>query len=146
MDPRFAVHNRHQDGIDIFLKFDPYLQILKTQPFVYRFPLLDQLPSEPGIYSLTGGRQIGKSMVLKQRIADLVASGVKPNCIAYFTGELIDDHHALVRHLSGFVEGNKDADRVYIMLDDILPGMGSWSEVSGGCRSAQPNGADYYRI
>ena len=39
---------------------------------------------------------------LKQRMADLVASGADPSCIAYFTGELIDDHHALIRHLLDF--------------------------------------------
>ncbi len=34
---------------------------------------------------------------MKQWMALLLEDGVAPERIAYFTGELIDDHHSLVR-------------------------------------------------
>jgi len=119
MDPRFASHNKHREDIDVFRKHDPHLERLRNQPLVYRFPLLDRLPDEPGIYSITGGRQIGKSTLLKARMAERIASGAAADNVAYFAGELIDDHHALVRHLSEFLNENKGADRLYIMLDEV---------------------------
>lgn len=46
---------------------DPHLKRLHTQKLVYRYSLLEKLPMEqPGIYSISGGRQIGKTTLLKQ--------------------------------------------------------------------------------
>jgi hypothetical protein len=119
VDPRFSPHNRHFDGLGSFLKFDPHLERLNTQPLIHSSPLLGVLPSKPGIYSITGGRQVGKSTLLKQRIAALMRSAIPPSQIAYFTAELIDDHHALVRHLSEFIETGSEGSPLYIMLDEI---------------------------
>jgi len=119
MDPRFSPHNRHKDGIDTFLRIDPHLERLRSQPLVYRSPLLDALPSAPGIYSITGGRQVGKSTVLKQRMAELLQSEASPSRLAYFAGELIDDHHALVRHLSEFIEESAPDRTLHLMLDEV---------------------------
>ena len=119
MDPRFRPHNRHLDSVDAFMRFDPHLERLRSQPLVHHFPLQDRLPDEPGIYSVTGGRQIGKSTILKQKMAALVRSGIPAGQAAYFAGELIDDHHTLVRHLGDFIEEHTDTDRLHIMLDEI---------------------------
>ena len=119
MDPRFSPHNRHLDGLDTFLKYDPHLERLNSQPLIHTSPLLGALPSAPGIYSITGGRQVGKSTLLKQRIAALLRSAIPPARIAYFTAELIDDHHTLVRHLSEFIETGAGATSLYIMLDEV---------------------------
>jgi predicted AAA+ superfamily ATPase len=119
MDPRFSPHNRHLDGLAAFLKYDPHLERLNAQPLVYTSPLLGSLPSEPGIYSVTGGRQVGKSTLLKQRMAALLRAATPPRQIAYFTAELIDDHHSLVRHLSEFIETGPEGVPIYIMLDEV---------------------------
>jgi len=119
MDPRFSPHNRHRDGLDSFLNLDPHLERLGSQPLVHHSPLLDALPSEPGIYSVTGGRQVGKSTLLKQRMAALLRASIQPRQIAYFTAELIDDHHSLVRHLSEFIEARTEGEPLYIMLDEV---------------------------
>jgi predicted AAA+ superfamily ATPase len=120
MNAMFLVHNRHLDGLDTFLAQDPNMLSLKEQPLVYEFPLLDNLPQkEPGIYSITGGRQIGKSTVLKQWMAKLLRAGIKAERIMFFTGELINDHHSLVRLLTEFLS-NIDGDEVsYIVIDEI---------------------------
>jgi len=119
MDPRFSSHNRHLDGLDAFLKYDPHLERLGSQPLVYSSPLLDALPSATGIYSVTGGRQVGKSTLLKQRMASLLRAATPPRQIAYFTAELIDDHHSLVRHMRELIETGTEGQLLYIMLDEV---------------------------
>ncbi len=67
MDIRFSYHNTHLENPDSFHKTDPHLKRLDSLKLVYRYSLLDSLPvSEPGIYSISGGRQIGKTTLLKR--------------------------------------------------------------------------------
>jgi hypothetical protein len=57
----------------LFAQMDPHLRQLHRQRLVYRFPILDHLPCDtPGVYSITGGRQIGKTTVLKQWMAEML--------------------------------------------------------------------------
>ncbi len=84
----FQIRNSHLEGI--FSDLDPHLRRLRDQPLIYRFLLLDRLPrNQPGIYTVGGGRQIGKPTLLEQWMA--------PARLRFFTGELIDGPHALVR-------------------------------------------------
>jgi len=120
IDPRFRSHNIHQQDVKLFSELDPNLSELKRHPLVYHFPLLNRLPKDqPGIYTITGGRQIGKTTVLKQWMADLLASGVDPNTITYLTGELVDDHHSLVRLVSQITAEHKVQCPFYCLLDEI---------------------------
>ena len=65
---------------------------------MFRSDLLEKLPTEtPGIYTLGGGRQIGKTTLLKQWMELLLKQSVPPQAIFFFSGEIIDDHHALYR-------------------------------------------------
>ena len=67
MDPRFLPHNSHLNDVRRFAETDPQLRHLAGCPHQHRSSLLDRLPtSAPGIYSLGGGRQTGKSTLLKQ--------------------------------------------------------------------------------
>jgi hypothetical protein len=87
---------------------------------VYRFPLLDHLPDKtPGIYSISGGRQIGKTTLLKLWMAELLQKPVDPVRIVYFTGELIDDHHSLVRLVTETVQEMPSSKICYLLLDDV---------------------------
>jgi uncharacterized protein len=120
MNPMFLIHNRHLNSMETFLEQDPNMLILKEQALVYHFPLLDNLPlTESGIYSITGGRQIGKTTILKQWMIKLLTSGVKAENIAFFTGELIDDHHTLVRLLSEYLSKIENNTTCYIAIDEI---------------------------
>jgi hypothetical protein len=40
MDPRFSPHNRHLDGLDAFLRYDPHLERLGSQPLVHSSPII----------------------------------------------------------------------------------------------------------
>lgn len=114
----FQIHNSHLDGS--FSDLDPHLRRLRDQPLIYRFPLLDRLPrSQPGIYTVGGGRQIGKTTLLKQWMADLLATGIDPARLRFFTGELIDDHHALVRLVLTVQREMPTEGRCYILLDEV---------------------------
>jgi len=119
LDLRFRAHNTHIESPSAFHERDPNLNELRKLPIVYRYPVLESMPAgKPGIYSMTGGRQIGKTTVLKQWMADLLESGVAPERITYMTGELIDDHHMLVRLLSNLLEDSLSGLQ-YILLDEI---------------------------
>ena len=114
----FQIHNSHLEGA--FSDLDPHLRRLRAQPLIYRFPLLDRLPrNQPGIYTVGGGRQIGKTTLLKQWMADLLATGLDPARLRFFTGELIDDHHALVRLVSSLQRAMPTEGRRYILLDEV---------------------------
>jgi len=120
MDIRFAPHNTHLEDPETFKARDPHLRQLSRQAFVHRSHLLEELPSNtPGVYTIGGGRQIGKTTLMKQWMALLMQSGVAPNRIVYFTGELIDDHHALVRLVGDTLETMPGDDMAYLILDEI---------------------------
>lgn len=120
MDTRFLPHNSHLEDQERFEKRDPHLRKLKDFPLVYESPLLVQLPSKtPGIYTLTGGRQIGKTTLLKQWMSRLLKDGVVPERIAYFTGELIDDHHSFIRILTEALDRIPSKDLVYFLFDEV---------------------------
>ncbi len=119
IDPRFGAHNAHLEAPEAFDQLDPHLRFLKSQPLVHRFSLMDRLPfGEPGVYSITGGRQVGKTTLMKQWMAELLKAGVAPERIAYLTGELINDHQALVRLLQQQL-GDTSRGISYLCLDEV---------------------------
>ncbi|WP_045210625.1 hypothetical protein [Desulfonatronovibrio magnus] len=67
IDLRFLPHNTHLDSPEQYSQLDPHLRQLGKQPLVHKSRLLDILPSNnPGIFTLSGGRQIGKTTLMKQ--------------------------------------------------------------------------------
>ena len=101
MDTRFTPHNRQWESAEAFWREDPHLKQLQRQPLVYRSPLIDRLPrARPGIFTVTGGRQTGKTTLLKQWMGELLHAKLTTTALLFLTGELIDDHHSLVRLLT----------------------------------------------
>ena len=95
MDNRFLPHNSHLEEPGAFVKLDPHLRQLARLPLVYRSNLLARLSDlNPGIFTISGGRQVGKTTLLKQWMAQLIKDNVNPSSIVYLTGELVDDHHS----------------------------------------------------
>lgn len=120
MDPRFLPHNFHLVDPSQFENLDPHILRLKKQPYVFRSALLDQLPTKiPGIYLLSGGRQIGKTTLLKQWMLELLNQKVRPQSIVFFSGELIDDHHTLLHLLQQQVSEMKNEKMKYLILDEV---------------------------
>ena len=120
MDIRFSPHNTHLEDPGLFDKRDPHLRQLQQQLLVHRSNLLDKLPCDrPGIYTIGGGRQIGKTTLMKQWMAELLHNGIEPKRIAYLTGELIDDHHSLVRLLTETLNEMVIIGVRYLLLDEV---------------------------
>lgn len=122
LDPRFDAYNTHRMmGIDYFLEHDPQLSRLRALPYSYASPLIQKLPvNESGIYTLGGGRQIGKSTLLKQWMADLLLNKkVEPNQLVYLSGDLIDDNHQLLQILIQVLEPMSLSSLSYIIIDEV---------------------------
>lgn len=120
MDPRFLPHNSHLADPGRFEETDPQLRHLASRPLQHRSSLLDRLPTAiPGIYSLGGGRQTGKSTLLKQWMADCLRKGAPPGAITYLSGELIDDHHSLLRHMEEHLAAAPEAELNYLIVDEV---------------------------
>ncbi len=120
MDPRFAAHNTHLDDAKRFQELDPQLRRLKTQTYIHQPALLAELPHNiPGIYTLGGGRQIGKTTLIKQWMAQLISQKTDPTSIAFFSGELIDDHHSLLQLLKNQLLTMPNQSLRYILLDEV---------------------------
>ena len=120
MDPRFLPHNSHREDAGRFASNDPQLRHLAQCVFRHRSALLDRLPRRaPGVYSLGGGRQTGKSTLLKQWMAELLVDDVRPTAISYLSGELIDDHHSLLRHIDTHLSGAAQGGCDYLIVDEV---------------------------
>lgn len=118
MDRRFFAHNTHLRSPESYWETDPQLSYLKTQRFIHYSSLLTHFPTEvPGIYTLGGGRQVGKSTLLKQWIAKLLVDGKDPQSIAFFSGELIEDFHTLVRLLQDQLESKENIQ--FVIIDEV---------------------------
>jgi len=120
VDIHFIPHNTHLENPESFGERDPHLKQLRKKLLVHHSRLLNHLPGrKPGIYSISGGRQVGKTTLLKQWMSELLKRGVLPESIVYFTGELIDDHHSLIRMIKDFLGGMINADVCYLILDEV---------------------------
>ena len=120
VDARFLPHNTHLEGAKQFFQSDPHLKVLGKQLLVYRSPLLKELPRyQEGIYTIGGGRQVGKTTLVKQWMADLLKDGVAPERIVYFTGELIDDHHSLVRLITETLDEMPNTALRFLIFDEV---------------------------
>lgn len=118
MDPRFSPHNAHLESTEAFGTRDPHLSSLAREPLRWESPLLDHLPREPGIYTLGGGRQVGKTTLAKQWMQRLLRDGVEPSALRFLTGELIDDHHALVAMVQDLLP-EAGQGRRFLILDEV---------------------------
>ena len=120
MNEYFQLHNSHLKGALVYKKTDPQLLKLQELKYIHSPKEIDKFLKLPtGIYTLSGGRQIGKSTLLKQWVLRLVESQVPPQSIRYITGELISDHKELVRLLGEHVDKNSNQERLYIICDEV---------------------------
>lgn len=118
------IHNQFKESIARYLEYDPHLKRLKNLPLVYHSPLLREPRFHtPGVYLVTGGRQIGKTTFLKQLIADLLTQKkISPDAILFISGEIIDTHHVLRRIIDRFHD--ETLPHQYLLIDEVnyVPG------------------------
>lgn len=120
VDPRLIPHNLQWQGSAEFLQQDPALKGLRQLPLRHEPELLAQLPLRtPGIYTLVGGRQVGKSTLLKQLMQQLLATEVDPLCVAYVTCELFVDAEELRRVLTDLLAAMPQGELVWLLVDEV---------------------------
>ncbi len=114
----FQIHNLFKYNISEFKARDAHLLRIAKLPFKYLSPLAQVSNfNEPGIYLVTGGRQVGKTTFLKQYILQLLEDKQVPaENILYLAGELINSHHILVRLIDQF---SKPDLLQYLFIDEV---------------------------
>lgn len=117
----FRPHNLHWQSVELFKEQDPQLCNLPKQVFVHEPSLLKQLPTViPGIYTVGGGRQIGKTTLLKQWMSVLLENGCNLKSLFFMTGELIADHINLIQIVQEYLNQQSSSnERVYLIIDEV---------------------------
>lgn len=119
MSEEFVIHNQFKESLSRYRQHDPHLKKIKDLPLIYHSPLLEEFKLyNPGIYLITGGRQVGKTTFLKQFILRLLEKRkANPENILFLSGELIDTHHVLRRIIEQF--HNAKGSFQYLCIDEI---------------------------
>lgn len=128
MESHFLPHNCHQRSVKDFALSDPHLFRMAEQPYVFHSSLIKELPTDiPGIYNLGGGRQVGKTTLLKQWMLSLLENGVAPEAIAFLSCELIVDERSLYRIVTNQLEDMPSGNMRYLILDEITD-VSNWDK------------------
>ncbi|MFH0799479.1 MAG: ATP-binding protein [Pseudomonadota bacterium] len=122
MQEEYLRHNLFTKGIHAFEEHDPHLEILKDLKFVSPLNWWADLDwTKPGIYILTGGRQIGKSTSTKLLIREVLKQKTfSAQQVFYLPCDRVDDYHHLARVISAFVEDipKGEEGRFLIIIDE----------------------------
>lgn len=120
MESEFIVHNSHLRSIKLFEQSDPHLMRMGQQTYIFHSPIINEIPfGIPGIYNLGGGRQVGKTTLLKQWMLSLLGRGVEPKAIAFLSCELIVDERSLYRIVTEQLNDMLQNGLCYLILDEI---------------------------
>jgi len=116
----FKSHNMFKETIQGFLENDPHLAGLKDAKYIFHSSLEEKIPvNVPGIYILTGARQVGKSTLIKLIIKKLLEEGAPPQQIFYIPCDIIDRYRELLAVMQEIFEKIDMKNRFYIFLDEI---------------------------
>ncbi len=120
MIEEYRFHNRFWKSLAGFFDGDPHLSQLRELSYVHALDWWNEIDwNEPGIYILTGGRQIGKSTSTKLLIKHLLDEKVLlAENIFYLPCDQIDNHHHLARVIRSFLE-ERVKGRFLLVLDEV---------------------------
>ncbi len=120
MEIEFLANNTHLLLPPNFVRTDPHLRRMMQQPHIFHSDIIGQLPVDlPGIYNLGGGRQVGKTTLLKQWMLALIQQGVDPKAICFLSCELIVDEKSLYRIIKNQLAEMPIRGQCYLILDEI---------------------------
>ena len=102
---------------------DRHIRAFEESTFKY-YPekFFKEIPKEkPGIYTIRGPRQIGKTTFLKLYIKKLIKNGVKPSNIFFFTCDGINDRFDLIETIKTYFQifEVKSGEIKYIFIDEV---------------------------
>lgn len=127
MKEDFLIHNLFWKAKSEFEQKDPHFMRLEGMPFVYRSKLETEIPVlTPGIYILTGGRQVGKSTLLKFIILRLLKERkVAPQQIYYLPCDTIADYNRLLFEIEQF-RSSIDINKHFVLFIDEICYVKEW--------------------
>lgn len=117
----YLIHNSFKKGISYFKENDPHLSELSKLYYQYSPNWWQELPlNTPGIYILTGGRQVGKSTSCKLLIAHCLQKKIfKPDQILYLPCDEIFDAKALSSILRFFFDSIPNNNFFLLIIDEV---------------------------
>ncbi len=119
MDSIFAAQNSHLEDAALFSERDPELLRLKSQKYIHEFSVLKKFPIDsPGLFTLCGPHQSGKTTLLKLWMQNLLKE-VPPEAIAFFGCDEIENYHVLERQVRKQIEAMPNDRVIYVLLDDV---------------------------
>ncbi|MDO8644295.1 MAG: ATP-binding protein [bacterium] len=125
MFEEYLQHNLYWRSLETFLEQDPQLANLKNLKFVHPLDWWKGIDwSHPGIFLLTGGRQLGKTTSTKLLIRDsLKSKKFSPKNIFYLPCDQIENHQELGRMLRLFLE---KAESPFLLIVDEVTYVREW--------------------
>ncbi len=121
MKIEFQLHNLFRENIKSYLNNDPHLKNLKGARYIFHSALEEAIPFHiPGIYILTGGRQVGKTTLVKLMIKNLLRKEKIPaRQIFYIPCDLLGRYQELVSTLEQLFGQMDKEKRFCLFLDEI---------------------------
>ncbi len=99
-----------------FIAYDKSLSPLPKPIFFVRRSLEPEINN---IYVIRGSRQVGKTTYLKDMIRNLIYEDVDSRKILYLSLDFFTSRREMRSAIEYFLSVNRDADRLYIFLDEI---------------------------
>jgi predicted AAA+ superfamily ATPase len=124
----FQRHNLFWDDLSRYENEDPHLSLLSTLPLVHPMNWWREIDWErPGIFILTGGRQIGKSTSTKLLIKELLLQKrFDRRSIFYLPCDQIVDRQHLMRILRFFIDGLTRPKSSFLLIIDEVTFVPEW--------------------
>lgn len=120
MDIEFLPNNTHLDNPRTFAETDFHLRRMGQQPYIFQSPIISEIPRDiPGVYNVVGGRQVGKTTLLKQWMLYLIKQHIDPKSICFLSCELIFDEQSLYRIVINQLNEMPATGLRYLILDEI---------------------------
>lgn len=128
----YPIHNQFRNNLSIFNEIDPHLRALAQLKYQYHFGWWQSLPVDiPGIYILTGGRQIGKSTSCKLLIRYCIENHYfSPGAICYVPCDEIYDAKQLGEILRSVL--TEMTEPHFLLIIDEITYVKNWDRVIKG--------------
>ncbi len=129
MHSKYQIHNQFITSVNDFSKLDPHLRTLELQKHKHQFNWWQELSLKtPGIYILTGGRQVGKSTSCKQLIkVCLEKKNFEAKNIFYLPCDEIFNANELSQTIRVFL--NQTENKPFLLVIDEITFVTNWDRV-----------------
>lgn len=126
---KYLSHNRFKENIRTFNQLDPHLLAVSQLKYQHRLDWWTQMDlNTPGIYILTGGRQIGKSTSCKLLIRHCLQKKLfSPEEILYLPCDEIFDAKELAETIRFFF--NKIVGQRFLLIIDEITFVQGWERI-----------------